>query len=336
MKKSTILVTGAGGYIGSVATYLLLREGYQVVGLDNFKNGYEQPLKLLQKKFGKPKLTYYKKDLLKPLDSIFKKHNFDAVLHYAALCKVSESMEQPEMYFSNNVCGTQNLLTAMFKYKVSKLVFSSTCAVYAPAEYLPVDDKHPTGPESPYGESKLLVEKILRWYAELGKLNYLSLRYFNVCGASDDGLIGDSKKPSTLLFQSAVRGALDIEPFYLTYKEVDTPDGSPVRDYINVVDLNEAHLLALDYLFNGGKSETVNLGTGKGNSVLEIVNTVQKTLGVSFKAERDKPRKGEATKIFADTQKAKKLLGWVPTRSIQDSINSLVKWYKKQPQGWRF
>ena len=184
-------------------------------------------------------------------------------------------MENPQKYFTNNVCGSQNLLSAMLDSGVNKIVFSSTCAVYGETTYVPVDEKHPTRPANPYGSSKLMIEMFLDWYSKLKDLNYIILRYFNVCGASDDGVIGDSKKPSSLLMQNAVRGALGIEPFYLTCPEVDTPDGTPIRDYINVVDLNEAHILALNYLQKGGKSEIVNLGTGNGNSVLEIVKEVQ-------------------------------------------------------------
>ena len=333
-KNQAILVTGAGGYIGSVATYLLLQKGYTVVALDNYSRGYEDPLKLLQEKFGKEKLTYCKKDLHDDLTEIFTKHKFGAVVHYAALCLVNESMENPEKYFSNNVCGTQNLLATMFEHDVNKIVFSSTCAVYAPAEYMPLDDKHPTGPESPYGESKLIIEQMMGWYGKTKGLNYAILRYFNVCGASDDGVIGDSKKPSVLLIQNAVRGALGIEPFFLTCPEVDTPDGTPIRDYINVVDLNEAHVLALEYLSDGGASEIVNLGTGTGNSVLEIVETVEKVTGKKLDRKKGEKRKGEATKMIADIVKAKNVLGWAPERSIKDSINSLVKWYGNHPNGW--
>ena len=245
MKK--ILVTGGGGYIGSVATHLLLQKGYKVVAIDNFSTGYREPLKKLKSKSKyKSKFNYYKADLRSDLTDIFdKERGIDAVLHYAASCSVNESMENPQKYFSNNVCGSQNLLSTMLKYDVKKIVFSSTCAVYGEAKYVPIDEKHPTNPSNPYGESKLMIERMLQWYGKLSDLKYVILRYFNVCGASDDGIFGDSKKPSVLLVQNLVRGALGIEPFYLTCLKVDTPDGTPIRDYINVVDLNEAHVLAL-------------------------------------------------------------------------------------------
>lgn len=332
-----ILITGAGGYIGSVATYLFLQKGYEIIAIDNFSTGYKQPLELLQEKFGKDKLQIFERDLRNDLSDIFKNHKIDAVVHYAASCLVDESMKKPEKYFKNNVCGSLNLLKTMIEFGVNKIVFSSTCAVYGETQYTPVDENHPTNPVNPYGESKLMVEKIIKWFGKLKGLNYMILRYFNVCGASDDGLIGDSKKPSTLLVQNAVRGALGIEPFYLTCPKVNTPDGTPIRDYVNVVDLNSAHLLALEYLLNNDEvGEIINLGTGTGNSVLEIVKKVQEVTGVKFEIKKGKERQGEYAKIYADIKKAKKILGWSPKRTIEDSINSLVKWYKKRPRGWEY
>ncbi|MBI3366560.1 UDP-glucose 4-epimerase GalE [Candidatus Roizmanbacteria bacterium] len=333
MKK--ILVTGAGGYIGSVATCILLQNRYTVVALDNFSTGYREPLNLLQEKFGNEKLSVYKADLTKNIDDIFQKEkDVDAVLHYAASCVVDESMKNPEKYFFNNVYGSQNLLTSMMKFGIYQIIFSSTCAVYGEGQYMPMDEKHPIASTTPYGASKRIVEELIEWYGKLKKLHYVILRYFNVCGASDDGLIGDSKKPSTLLVQNTVRGALNIEPFLLTCPNVDTPDKTPIRDYVNVVDLNEAHLKALEYLSNGGKNEIINLGTGSGNSVLEIVNQVQAITGVKFPLKKTSPREGDDAKKIASINKAKSVLGWEPKRTIKDSVTSLVKWYKNHPEGW--
>lgn len=329
-----ILVTGAGGYIGSVATYMLLQNGYNVIGLDNFSTGYREPLKLLQEKFGKTTLRVYQADLTNNIDDIFQKEkNVDAILHYAASCVVDESMKNPEKYFFNNVYGSQNLLTSMMKHKIQNIIFSSTCAVYSEGQ-MPMDEKHPIDPTSPYGASKRMAEELMEWYGKLKNLHFVILRYFNVCGASDDGLIGDSKKPSTLLVQNTVRGALGIEKFYLTCPEVDTPDKTPIRDYINVVDLNEAHLKALEYLFKGGKNEIINLGTGTGNSVLEIVDQVQSVTGVKLPLEKTTIREGDDSKKIAVINKAKSVLGWQPKRTIKDSITSLTKWYKSRPNGW--
>ncbi len=330
-----ILITGAGGYIGSVAAYLFLLNNYEIVAIDNFSTGYEQPLIVLQQKFGKEKIRYYRHDLRDDLSPIFSQEkNIQAVIHYAASCLVDESMKNPQKYFSNNVSGSLNLLNALIDNQIKNIVFSSTCAVYGEAQYVPLDEKHPTNPTNPYGESKRIVEKIIEWYGKLKGLNYIVLRYFNVCGASDDGLIGDSKKPSTLLVQNAVRGALNLEPFSLTCPTVDTSDRTPIRDYINVVDLNEAHLKALEYLFNQGKSEIINLGSGSGNSVLEIVGKVQSATQVKFDMKRSTPREGEYAKMIAKIDKAENLLSWRPKRKIEESVQSLILWYKNHPLGW--
>ncbi len=330
-----ILITGAGGYIGSISTQLMLQNGYEVVALDNFTTGYKAPLDLLQKKFGENKLRYYNADLRSDLTNIFEKEKgLAAVLHYAACCDVNESMENPQKYFSNNTCGSSHLLETILKFGINKIVFSSTCAVYGEADYVPVDEKHPTRPANPYGESKKMVETIINWHSKLNNLSYVILRYFNVCGASDDGTIGDSKKPSSLLVQNAVRGALGIAPFFLTCPEVDTPDKTPIRDYINVVDLNMAHLKALEYLFAGGASEIINLGTGNGNSVKEIINMVEKATNYKFDIKKSVPRKGEYAKMISSVKKSEAVLGWKARHSMNETIKSLVTWYKHHPNGW--
>jgi len=330
-----ILVTGAGGYIGSIASYLFLQKGYEVVGIDNFSTGYREPLELLQKKFGNKKFRYHELDLQNDISTLFNKEkNIEAVVHYAASCSVNESMSNPDKYFENNLWGSLNLVENLIKHNVKYLVFSSTAAVYGEHEYIPIDESHPTKPINVYGESKLMAEKIIGWFGRLKNLKYFILRYFNVCGASEDGLIGDSKKPSPHLVQNAVRGALGIEDFYLTYPEVETPDKSPIRDYLNVNDLNEAHLKALEYLFDGGKSEMANLGTSTGNSVWKIIKSVENVTGKKFKIQKTTPRVGDPAKLVSSINKAKKILGWEPKRTIDDSINSLVLWYKKNPHGW--
>ena len=333
MKK--ILITGAGGYIGSIATYLFLSKGYEVIAVDNFTTGFRRPLELLQGKYGQEKLRFYVANLHTDLPAIFSKEKeIEAVIHYAASCLVDESMKNPHKYFSNNVLGTLTLLEEMTKNNINKIVFSSTAAVYGEAKEIPITETHEKNPINPYGESKRISEKIIEWYGQLKGLHYVILRYFNVCGASDDGLIGDSKKPSTLLIQNSVRGALGIEPFFLTCPEVPTPDKTPIRDYVNVVDLNEAHFMALDYLKNNGKSEAVNIGTGTGNSVMEIISKVQKETGHVFEIKKTTPREGDPARLVASIKKAKTVLNWEPKRDLTATIRSLVIWYKNHPQGW--
>lgn len=336
---SKILITGAGGYIGSVATDLFLKSGYEVVGVDNFQTGYRDPLDLLKNKYPE-KFRFYEVDLTTDLSSVFEKESqtgapFDAVINYAASCLVDESMQNPGKYFLNNVAVTANLLSYMDKFNIKNIIFSSTCAIYGEAKYFPIDEKHPLSPSTPYGASKKMAEEVIQWYGKLKNFNYIILRYFNVCGANEDGSIGDSKKPSSLLVQNAVRGALGIEKFYLTCPEVATPDKTPIRDYIDVVDLNLAHLKALEYLIKNKKSEIINLGTGTGSSVLEVVNQVKKLTGVEIPIEKANTRQGDDAKKIANIEKAEKILGWKPSKTIEDSVKSLLIWYKNHPYGWK-
>lgn len=330
-----ILVTGAGGYIGSITAYLLLQKGFDIVGIDNFTTGYKEPLEWLQGKFGKSRVVFYEADTTKDLSEVFQKEkDLIACIHFAANLSVNESMHEPSKYFKNNVEGTRNLLSFLQDNSVENLVFSSTCATYGDAEYMPIDEQHPQKPVSVYGESKLMTETMIKWFGQLKGLHFVLLRYFNVCGATDDGLLGDAKKPSPHLMQNAVRGALGIEPFQLTFPEVNTPDRSPIRDYVNVVDLAQAHLNALEYLLKGGANDAFNVGTGEGNSVLEIVNKVQEITGKKFNPQKGETRQGDADKLIASTKKIKEILKWEPTHSLEDSVNSLVKWYSAHPHGW--
>ncbi|MFH1188417.1 MAG: UDP-glucose 4-epimerase GalE [bacterium] len=333
--KKAILITGGAGYIGSHAVKLFLQKGFHVVIFDNLSRGYLDAIDIL-KTFGD--VEFIQGDLHNKEDirEAFKGRDIDAVLHFAALCLVNESMEQPELYFENNTMGSLNLFEVMRESNVRNIVFSSTCATYGETEYLPVDELHPTNPTNPYGESKLLTEKILRWYGDIHGFHYAILRYFNVCGADSEGRIGDSKKPSQLLVQNVVRGAMNIEPFYYTCPTVDTPDGTPIRDYIDVEDLVDAHFNAYEYLIDGGKSDTFNLGNGTGNSVREIVSSVEKVFNVTILEQKSpEARKGEYAKIYANPKKAQKVLHWTPKKTITDSIESLQKWYEKFPNGYK-
>jgi UDP-glucose 4-epimerase len=331
---ATIIVTGGGGYIGSHAVKRLLKDGNKVIVLDNFYRGYKEPLEIL-KKYGE--LVVCEGDITKK-DEIKKAFNYgdiDAVMHFAALCLVDESVREPAKYFKINTEGTVNLLEVMEEFGVKKIIFSSTCAVYGEAKYLPIDENHPTNPLNPYGESKLRAAREIEKFGELHGFKYVLLRYFNVCGADPEGEIGDSKKPSELLVQNAVRGALGIEPFKLTCPQVNTPDGTPVRDYVDINDIIDAHVLALKYLNQNGSSITVNLGTGKGWSVKEIVSEVESETGKVFEIIHGNTRQGEYATVFADNKLAYNTLGWAPKRTLKDSIKSLVQWYQKKPDGYK-
>lgn len=333
----TILVTGAAGYIGSVTCDLLLAKGHTIVAIDNLSRGYLSAIHYLQDKYSPDKLIFYERDLTTdPLADVFEKHHPSVIIHFAALLNVGESWSIPEKYITNNVCGTQRLVEIALAHDVRRLVFSSSCTVYGNAQYLPIDERHPIAdPVTPYGVSKSLCEKILSLYSKTNNLKVVFLRYFNVCGASDDGTIGDSKNPSFHLVQNAVRGALGLAPFELNYARVNTPDGSPIRDYVNVVDLGIAHIKAVEYLNHGGASDAFNLGTGSGNSVLEILDEVKRLTGKNFAVNQSpQPRTDEADKMIADIKKAEQILGWRPQRTLAMSVKTLLQWYTTHPQGW--
>jgi len=333
MENKTILITGGAGYIGSHAVKLCLQRGFRVVVFDNFSRGFRQPLGILQP-LGD--LIVVEGDL-RNRDSIeksFRDYPIDVVMHFAALCLPFESMEIPEQYFEHNVVGSLNLFEAMRKTGIHRAIVTSTCATYGDAEYVPVDEFHPLKPVSPYGESKVLMERMLRWYGEIHGFHYALFRYFNVCGADSEGLIGDHDK--ALLMQNAVRGALGIKPFTYTCPEVDTPDGTPIRDYIDVEDLAEAHLAAVPYLEKGGTSDVFNLGNGRGWSVKEMVDAVALYCRVVIPRVQGELRKGEPARIFANPEKAFQVLGWKPKKSLEQSIASLVRWYQKFPKGYEY
>lgn len=342
MQKETVLITGGAGYIGSHAVKLFLEQGYRVIVFDNLSRGYKQAVETLQSLVQNPDdCLFIPGDLRKKEDitKAFEGQKVTGVLHFAALCSVDESMHKPELYFENNVLGTLNLVEAMRTNNVKKIIFSSTCAVYGESQYLPVDEKHPTNPANPYGETKLGAEKIISWYGKIYNFDYFILRYFNVCGADDAGVIGDSKKPSLLLMQNAVRGALGIEAFSYTCGKVETKDGTPIRDYIDVEDLVEAHYNAFRILNDISnpvlkKNLVLNLGNGAGYSVKEIVSKVEEVFGKQMAVSQAEPRKGEYAAVYADITKAKEVLGFQPKKSLEQSILSLKKWYEKFPQGY--
>jgi UDP-glucose 4-epimerase len=333
----TILVTGGAGYIGSHNVYLLAKKGYHVIILDNLTRGFRQCIEFLQQQFP-GQIEYEQIDLLdlNALQEFFKRHEIDAVIHFAAYCSVNEASEFPEMYYTNNVMGSLNLITTMLENNVGDIIFSSSCATYGDSEYLPLDESHPNKPLNAYGNSKYITELMLKHHSRYNVLRYIILRYFNVCGAQEDGLIGDSKRPSFHLMQNAVKGALGLEKFEFTYPKVDTPDGSPIRDYVNVMDLASAHVMALEYLDKEHTSNIFNVGTGTGISVKEIVDKVEEITGKKIEGVTGKTRKGDADKVYASIDKIRMTIRWKPTHSIEDSVNSLIKWYTSHPHGWEY
>ncbi len=242
--SKTILVTGAAGYIGSHAARLLLEEGNRVIVLDNLSKGSRGAIETL-KQFGD--LIFFEGDIRDSelLKSIFSDYSVDTVMHFAALCDPDESIDSPLEYYEVNVLGTFSLLEAMRQANLHNFIFSSTCALYGESKELPVMETSPVNPPHPYAHSKWLAEEMIRYYAARHNINSVIFRYFNVCGASSDGLLGDANQPVKLLVQNAVRGALGLEPFAYTCPQVNTPDGTPIRDYIDVCDIANAHLKAL-------------------------------------------------------------------------------------------
>lgn len=329
-----ILITGAGGYIGSIASFRFLEEGYNVVALDNFSEGFVKPLKLLQNKYGISRLKILKVDLNEDLSEVFNKNEIVAVLHCAAVCKPDESKTNPLKYHRNNVSGTVNLLQYMKMFGVNKLVFSSSASVYGPKKYK-VSENSKCFPTHTYGVTKLVAENII---SSLNcDINYVILRYFNVCGATSDGSYGDSKKPSVSLIQNVVRSGLGIQQFSATYSKTSiSSDSSPVRDYIDVLDLVDAQIKSVKLLCSGfAVNEIFNIGTGKGTTVLEAINQVSEKLGVRLKSANsvDK-REDEDPYSVANCNRAIQVLGWRAKRSISDSIDAMIKWYTSHPNGW--
>jgi len=336
MKK--ILVTGGAGYIGSHAIFLLAKSGYEVVLYDNFSKGYKECAEFLRNTFPET-VSIEEGDISSKenLNRVFEKHDIESVMHFAAFCNVNEASEKPGLYYRNNVMGTLNLVETMLEQNIRKIIFSSTSAVYSDDESpMAVDETHEVKPLNAYGASKYLTEVMLEDFRMNKGLEYIALRYFNVCGAEDTGLIGDSKKPSLLLMQNAVRGALGIEPFKFLCPEVPTPDGTPIRDYINVMDLADGHIMALEYLDRSHNSNIFNLGTGTGYSVKEIVSKVEEVTGKPIEKLKGETRKGDSIARFASIEKAERVLGWKPTHSLENSITSLVSWYTSHPHGWSY
>jgi UDP-glucose 4-epimerase len=270
------------------------------------------------------------------LNSIFSQNNIELVMHFASCALVEESMRDPLLYYDNNIAATMCLLEEMKTAGCSKLVFSSTCAVYGEPKKNPInDDDCPTIPINPYGETKLAIERMLHWCEQAYDIKYFSLRYFNAAGAMPDGSIGEDHSPESHLIPNVIRAALNNESVLIFGKDYPTQDGTCIRDYIHVVDLADAHIKAMEYLLNGGKSEIMNLGTGIGHSNLQIVNEVKRISNIDFPIHFNERRTGDPPMLVAMPVKAKKLLAW---ESRYSTISTLVedawRWHKSHPSGF--
>lgn len=324
-----ILVTGGAGYIGSHTVINLLNTGKSIVVFDNLENGHIETIYALQK-IGNVK--FEKGDLrnIEDIERVFERYDIEAVVHFAAFALVGESVENPAKYYRNNTFGTLNLLDTMLKYGVKKIVFSSTCATYGNPIYVPVDEKHPQNPVSPYGMSKFMVEKIMEDYDRAYGLKSIKLRYFNVAGCDKECRIGEWHEPETHLIPNILKSTFsENKTFKIFGDDYNTPDGTCIRDYVNVEDLAEAHRLALEYLEKENKSDVFNLGTEQGDSVKKVFNTCEKVLNKKISVEVVARRAGDAEALYANANKVKTVLGWKPVRTIEDSINTAYAWEKQ-------
>ncbi len=326
----SVLVLGGAGYIGSHAVHQLVDQGYKVVVIDNLQTGHEQSVH--------PQATFYKGDIREKefLTSVFQKEKIEGVLHFAANSLVGESMEKPLLYFDNNVYGTQVLLEVMNEFDVKNIVFSSTAATYGDQKTMPITEDTPTLPTNAYGETKLTMEKMLKWCSGAYGMKYVALRYFNVAGARTTGEVGEDHTPETHLIPLVLQVALAQREFISVFgDDYDTPDGTCIRDYVHVEDLIAAHILALKYLENGGESNVFNLGSNQGFSVLEIIETAREITGQAIPEKIVARRAGDPAKLIASSEKAKQILGWSPKRTnIDQIIEDAWTWHQSHPNGY--
>jgi UDP-glucose-4-epimerase GalE len=310
---SKILVTGGAGYIGSHTVHLLRRQGYQVFVADDLSRGHEHNV---------DSERFYRLNLLQTdeLTALLKREQIDAVVHFAAYIAVGESTQQPELYFTNNVSGSISLLTAMQRASVSKIVFSSTAAVYGTPDQSPIPEDAPYAPLSPYGESKVMVEKILDWLDQYRGLRSVCLRYFNACGAEPGSGLGEEHEPETHLIPLVLRAVETGTPVTIFGNDYPTEDGTCIRDYIHVSDLANAHIRALEWLMNHGASAKFNVGTGSGSSVMEMLKAVETVTGKPVPYTIGPRRAGDPAELVANSNKLKSTLGWRPEYTRLESI----------------
>ena len=331
----TIAITGAGGYVGCIAVQYFLARRYRIVAIDSYITGFREPLLYLSRQVTSGTLRIVECDIRSPaLATHLSGQNIETVIHCAARCAIDDSLFHPFEYFDANVFGTTNVLESMVKLRIRNIVFPSTAAVYGEPHSLPITETHPFHPENPYGQSKHMAERTINWYEQCHGIRYVILRCFNITGASKDGSLGDAKIPGILVLHNAVRAALTNEMFYETFSPVHTPDKSPIRDFVHVVDVVNAFEQSMKYLENANTSRILNIGSGKGYSVNTILSLVRQQTGRSISISRERPRRGECAEIIASVAKAKKIIGWKPEMDIRSIIDSLIRWYTSHPYGW--
>lgn len=326
-----ILVTGGAGYIGSHAVKVLLEKGYEVVVVDSLITGHKEAVD--------ERATFYQGDISDELlmTKVFTENKIVGVIHFAAFSLVGESMVNPYKYYENNVGKTNKLLKYMVEHNVNNLVFSSTAATYGEPDKTPIEEEDPQIPTNVYGQTKLAMEHMIGWYGKAHGLKSVALRYFNVAGALDDGSIGEDHNPETHLIPIILQVANGKRDFIGVFgDDYPTRDGTCIRDYIHVLDLCEAHVLALEYLLDGNKSENFNLGSGEGFTVLEMVEAARKVTGHPIPTKIVARREGDPAVLIASSKKAKEKLGWNPSReNIEIMIKDAWTWHQKHPFGYK-
>lgn len=326
----TILVLGGAGYIGSHTVYALIEKGVDVVVIDNLETGHIEAVH--------EKARFYKGDIRDRafVDSVLDKEKIDAVIHFAANSLVGESMVNPLKYYDNNVNGTKVLLQSMVAHGLDKIVFSSTAATYGEPEKVPILETDRTEPTNTYGETKLAMEKMFKWTDRAHGLKYVSLRYFNACGAHVSGKIGEAHSPETHLIPLILQVPLGQREYISIFgDDYDTSDGTCIRDYIHVTDLAQAHILAVDYLMKGNESNIFNLGNGVGFTVKEVIDTARKVTGHEILAKIAERRAGDPARLIASSDKARQVLLWKPEHAdLEEIISTAWNWHKNHPNGY--
>ena len=327
----SVLVCGGAGYIGSHQVRALLDRGEQVVVLDNLWTGHREAVP--------PEAIFYEGDIRDAhlLDKIFSGHPIDTVFHFSASSIVGESMEQPLKYFSNNVHGMQVLLEAMVKHGVKRIVFSSSAAVYGEPTTVPITEDQPLCPINPYGESKRIMEQMMRWVDIIHSVRYTAFRYFNVAGAQEDGSLGEDHAAETHVLPIILQTTLGKRPSFTIYgDDYPTPDGTCVRDYVHVLDIADAHLLAMDHLRRGGASGAFNLGYGHGCSVKELLDVAREVTGRDIPVVMGARRPGDPAQLVASGEQARTVLGWQPRcDDLRIIVETAWRWHRTHPEGYR-